>query len=284
MALFRALETTHAPSDRLIEDRFAAGFLPPALRAVLELSRVPLLGTLVPWIIDRWWPGPRGAGIVRTRFIDDALRTALAAGARQVVILGAGFDSRAYRIPGAEHARVFEVDHPATQAVKRTRLARRLGRVPGHVAFVPVDFTRDALSERLGESGFAKTARTFVIWEGVTNYLTAEAVDATFRALAGLLAPGSAVLFTYIDRGILDGSKHFAGADESIATVQRVGEPFTFGFEPAELPGYLGARGFVLVEDVGAREYRTRYLAPAGRKMKLSEFYRAALARRGSPA
>jgi methyltransferase (TIGR00027 family) len=278
MALFRALESLRAPEARLFEDRFAAGFLTPTLRCVATASRLPILAALVPRIIDRRWPGPRGAALVRTRFIDDAAVQAIRAGVPQVVILGAGFDSRAYRLPAIESARVFEVDHPVTQGRKRGRLRRMLGTLPSHVVFVAVDFDRDLLGDVMAASGFRPDRPAFFIWEGVTNYLSAEAVDATFRWLSGAAA-GSRVLFTYVHRGILDGSARFEGARESMDTVRRVGEPFTFGFDPAELPAYLLARGLRLVEDVGAAEYRARYLAPLGRaSLKVSAFYRAAVA------
>jgi methyltransferase (TIGR00027 family) len=279
MALFRAIESDRPADVRLFEDGFARGFLPPALRLVQQFSRLPAVGALIPWLINRWWPGPLGAGICRTRYIDDALRAALCDGVAQVVILGAGFDSRACRIPGIERTRVFELDHPATQAAKRQRLAGFLGELPKHIVFVPIDFNQQALDTVLMTAGFQPTLQTFVIWEGVTNYLNAGAVDTTLRFLAGATPPGSRILFTYIHRGILDGSVRFEGAQESIETVGRAGEPFTFGFDPGELPAYLAERGLSLIEDVGAADYRARYLVPRGRHDKVSEFYRAVLVR-----
>lgn len=279
MALFRAIESHGRVGRRLFQDPFAYGFLRARYRWVVRLSRAPVLAPMVPWVIDRRWPGPRGAGIMRTRYIDDALSDALREGLEQVVILGAGFDCRAYRIAGTENTRVFEVDHPATQAFKKARIQRILGALPHHVVFVPTDFNRERLRDVMSAHGYRTTARTFSIWEGVTNYLTAEAVDATLAYLAGAAPPGSRVVFTYVHRGILDGSATFAGAEESIVAVRRVGEPFTFGFHPAELPEYLAARGLTLMEDVSAPEYRERYLDPLGRTMRVSEFYHAVLAR-----
>lgn len=277
MALFRAIESDRPADIRLFEDRFARGFLPPSLQLVHRFSRLPAVGALIPWLINHWWPGPLGAGICRTRYIDDGLRAALRDGVAQVLILGAGFDSRAYRVAGIERTRVFEVDHPGTQAAKRERLARILGQLPAHVVFVAIDLNEQTLDTVLMAAGFQTTVRTFVIWEGVTNYLTADAVDTTLRFLAGATPSGSRLLFTYIHRGILDGSVRFEGAQESIVTVGRAGEPFTFGFDPAELPAYLTERGLALIEDVGAADYRSRYLIPLGRHDKVSEFYRAAL-------
>jgi methyltransferase (TIGR00027 family) len=226
-------------------------------------------------IIERRWGGPLGSAVCRTRWIDDVLSAALRDGVPQVVVLGAGFDCRAHRLPGIERARIFEVDHPATQAAKREVLRT----APGHVAYVAVEFGRDDLDATMARAGFDPRARTFFLWEGVTNYLTADAVDATIRWISRVGAAGSALVMTYVHRGLIDGSVTFDGARAGSATVRRVGEPYTFGFDPAELSGYLAARGLTLVEDVSADDYRARYLAPAGRDMKLWEFYRAALAR-----
>jgi methyltransferase (TIGR00027 family) len=122
MALFRALENFRPSNVHLFEDRFALEFLTPSLRTVARMSRYPFLSFLIPWLIDRRWPGAHLSGIARTRFIDDALLKALQEGMQQVVILGAGFDCRAYRIPGIERTRVYEVDHPNTLAAKRQHL------------------------------------------------------------------------------------------------------------------------------------------------------------------
>jgi methyltransferase (TIGR00027 family) len=281
MALFRALETARPPAARLFDDAFAAHFLGVPFRLVLALARVPGGLAAISAMIERRWGGPFGSGVCRTRFIDDAFAAALARGIGQVVILGAGFDARAYRIPGIERTRVFEVDHPATQAVKRARLGRILCAPARHVTFVPVDFDRDRLGDAMVAAGLRSDAPTFLLWEGVTNYLTADAVDATLRWVSGTLAADSELLFTYVHRGILDDSVRFAGAEAGTATVRRAGEPFTFGLDPATISAYLAARGLELVEDVGAPEYRSRYLRPLGRDMKLWEFYRAARARIG---
>ena len=281
--MFRALESARPQGARLFEDPFAYGFLPMSLRAVVQLSRVPIVGRVVPWLIDRRWPGPRGAAVVRTRFIDDALAEALRLGIDQVVIVGAGFDSRACRISGIERARVYEVDHPATQHRKQERLRRTLGALPAHVAFVASDVGREPLADTLARAGVRATARTFFILEGITNYLTAEAIDATLRYVASTAA-GSRVVFTYLDRAMLDGTVRFEGGEASMTIVRRSGEPFIFGFVPAELPAYLAARGLTLREHLGAADYRRRYLAPRHRRDMVAEFYWAALAEVGAAA
>jgi methyltransferase (TIGR00027 family) len=236
---------------------------------------------MVPWsLIDGHWAGSRGTVAVRTRYIDDALLAALRNGVEQVVILGAGFDSRAYRVPGINRIRVFEVDHPMTQAEKKRAVVRRLGKLPRHVEFVAIDFTTHRLDAMLPAAGFRAAARTFFICEGVTHYLSASDVDTLFRYVARNADAGSEMVFTYIHRTILDGTATFAGAGKTLAIVRRSGEPYTFGFDPAELPQYLAARDLELIDDVGASGYRERYLDPLGRGHELlSEFQRAALVR-----
>lgn len=244
-----------------------------------------MISAALPWsLIDGHFAGSRGTVVVRTRYIDDALRDALRQGVRQVVILGAGFDSRAYRIPGIDRVRVFEVDLPATQASKRALVLQRLGALPPHVTLIPADLTAPGLEAVLRDAGFQPEAATFFICEGVTHYLSAPTVDALFRQVARA-ARGSRMVVTYIHRAILQGAPVFEGADRTLATVRRSGEPYTFGFDPAELPRYLAERGLSLIEDVGAGEYRARYLAPLGRGHEpLSEFQRAALVEVSGPA
>lgn len=280
VALFRALESARPGSLRIFDDPYAAGFLRAPYRLVARLARVPRLGRGFERFIDEHWrAGPRASAVARTRLIDDLVSAALADGIGQVLLLGAGFDSRAYRLPEMAATAVFEVDHPATQATKQ-RLIRARVRPEDrrHVRFVPVDLLTDDLGTALERAGFAARRRTVVVWEGVTNYLTEPAVDATLRQLAELTGPGSQVIFTYIDRSALDGTGGFNGVKEWHDAVRRQGEPWTFGFDPAELPGYLAERGMRLILDTSTREAADRYLAPLGRHEPAAEFYRIAAA------
>ncbi len=280
MALFRALEAARRPAaDRLFDDPLAAGFLRLPLRAVVYASRLPGLGARIRAWIDRRWPGARAAGVARTRFLDDLLRAALREGVDQVVLLGAGFDARALRVAGIERARVFELDRAATQAAKQERIRRALGALPRHVTFVALDFEQRELGPALRAAGFDPKRAAFLLWEGVTNYLTAEAVDSTLRSVEGVASPGSRFVFTYVDSAVLAPGHRSARDARLVATLQRAGEPWTFGLDPAELPAYLAARGLDLVQDVGTRELRARLMGPTGPHLEGYEFYRVAEAR-----
>ncbi len=278
-ALFRAIESYRRPRRRrLFSDMLATCFLGPRARKFFRFSRVPLLGHVVTWYIDKKWPGVRPSSLGRTCWIDDQLRDAMHDGAEQVVILGAGYDCRAYRVPGIKSRRVFELDQQNMIATKKERLASRLGTLPGHVTYVVVDFDRQDVSEVLPPAGFDRSRRAFFIWEGVMHYLTAEAVDKTLRAMVALAPPGSRLVFTYVHRGLLDGTVKFGKLGEVPATLQESGEAWKFGLYPEELPKYLGERGFTLVADVSSLEYRAAYMGRSGRHLKGFEFYRAAVA------
>jgi methyltransferase (TIGR00027 family) len=250
---------------------------------VARLSVVPGLRELLPWYIDRRWPGVRSSVVARTRLIDDAITTSLRERAEQFVILGAGFDSRAYRLPGLDGVTVFEVDHPDTQASKRSVLGSVLPASPNHVRFVPCDFDRRELGPAMVAAGYSETARTFILWEGVTGYLTEAAVDATLR-WCSRASPGSTLLFTYLHRNVLTKPHEYVGTKRLFAALAKAGETLKWGIEPAELPGFLAERGLLLEEDVGAAGYRERYFGIVARGMRGHEFYRVALARVGERA
>ncbi|HTX35587.1 MAG TPA: class I SAM-dependent methyltransferase [Bryobacteraceae bacterium] len=279
MALFRAVETAEPPRRRLFEDPYALPLLRGVLKALAEFARLPVAGRAVPAFLDLGWPSTRSSGVVRTRMIDDLVRDAIAAGARQLVLLGAGFDSRAFRLPEAHGMAVFEVDHPATQNAKRRRLSR-FGPPPENVRFVEVDFERDDLERALLQAGFDGHCPAAVVWEGVVSYLTAPAVDANLAVLARLLAPGSRLIFTYVHQGALDGSVAFRGAWRWKFWVRFRGEPFLFGFDPASLPDYLRARSFTLQSDRSTADGAQIYCLPHGRKETGSGLYRVAAALR----
>jgi methyltransferase (TIGR00027 family) len=277
-ALFRALEARRPAAERVADDPLAVKFLSPEFRVLAAAGRVPPARRLIESVIDRRWPCVRGGVVARTRLIDEAVAAALP-GVEQVLILGAGFDSRAYRLARLRDVAVFEVDHPATQAAKRRILLGGHGRIPVNVRFVPVEFGADDPAARLAENGFATGTVTLVLWEGVTNYLEPSSVDATFRFLASAIAPGSPVLFTYVDRAMLNGSVVFEGAATTLRAVRRVGEPLTFGLNPTEVSGYLSDRGFVMESDTVVRDAAERFY-PAGACPSAPGYYHVVESRR----
>ncbi len=186
MALFRAVENAEHPDRRLFEDPYAIPLLSGTLKALAAAARWPIIGRLVPAFLDFGWPYTRSSAVVRTRMIDDLVGEAIRAGARQLVLLGAGFDSRAYRLRETNGIAAFEVDHPATQRAKRQRLKPRFGRVIETVRFVEVDFEKDDLERALVTAGFKAEIPAVVVWEGVVSYLTGAAVNGNLGVLVNV--------------------------------------------------------------------------------------------------
>jgi methyltransferase (TIGR00027 family) len=209
--------------------------------------------------------GMRAFLCARSRFAEDALKSAVATGVRQYVVLGAGLDTFGARAALPEcsihpELRIFEVDHPATQAWKRACLAQSGVHVPDTVTFVPVDFESEDLMTRLVASGFDSGMPAFCSWLGVVPYLTREAAVGTLRAL-GSLPVGSGVAFDYaVTRESLPPTQQ-AAFDWLAERVARAGEPFRLGFEPAELWQLLRECGFARAEDLNGDAIAVRYFA-----------------------
>jgi len=276
MALFRALESSRPQETRLFNDPFAAGFLSSRRKWLYRMARLEAGRRLVEGLLDRSAPGARAAGIARTKWIDDEVTQALNV-ATQLVLLGAGFDTRAFRLPAAARATTFELDHPETSLAKRAALQKAMGALPGRVRFISVDFNRQSVAEVLAPAGFDHAQPACFVWEGVTNYLTAEAIDRVVRQIQQS-ARESVLLFTYIHRGVLENPERFFGAQKMIARVAAYGEPWTFGFRPEELDSYLAARGFQLTADLSVGEIWRR-AGRSGAGTHGYEFYRLASAR-----
>jgi methyltransferase (TIGR00027 family) len=206
---------------------------------------------------------------VRTRFAEDALTAAVARGVRQLVVLGAGLDTYAYRTALGESLHIFEVDHPATQAWKRQRLAEAAIPVPRALTFAPVEFERETLADGLAAAGFDPAQRTFFTWLGVVPYLTEQAIFSTLGFIASL--PGGAhVVFDYSNPPASgpDQDEYAAVREALAARVASVGEAFRSHFETDELHAKLTALGFREVEDLGPTLIRERYLANRGGSLR----------------
>jgi methyltransferase (TIGR00027 family) len=276
MALFRAIESAQPARQRLFHDPFAPMFVSAPLRRVVRWSTIPMLASFLRGMIDRFWPGARTSAVARTRLIDDWIADSVRNGSQQLLVLGAGFDSRAWRLPILAKLPVFEVDHAATAAEKGRRIAALAAETSGVVS-IAIDFDREQLPEVLSAAGFDPRIVTTVVWEGVTNYLTTDAV-ASVLSWVGTLATGSTLIFTYIHRDVLAEPARFEGARNILMAVARAGEPWTFGMAPEALPRCLQSRGLRLLEDLGADDYRARYFGPKAHQMRGYSFYRTAVA------
>lgn len=238
----------------LIEQAIARGAAQAPLDTALRALRGPLAGLpgLRNWILYMQ---------VRTRVIDDEIRAFVAGGGRQLVLLGAGYDCRALRMPELAAARVFEIDHPATQSHKRATLERIEAASPAvYVTWNFEELPLEDLPDALAAAGHDAARPTFTVWEGVTMYLSEPAINASLRAIAAWSAPGSTLAMTYFAKAAVEQPSLASRAIRAV--VSRAGEPWRFGWEPGELPGYLAARGLALRRDISLAA-AARELLPA---------------------
>ena len=195
---------------------------------------------------------------VRTRFAEDALVGAIERGVRQLVILGAGLDTYAYRGIWSDRLRIFEVDHPATQAWKRKRLEEAAIAIPVTLTYAPIDFEHQALGEGLAAAGFDSSQRTFFTWLGVVPYLTGEAISSTLGFISSL-PQGAHVVFDYSNPPESLSAELRAYHEERAARVAEAGEAWLSFFEEADLHAKLRSLGFTEIEDLGPPQIAAHY-------------------------
>lgn len=263
----RLVEQAQPPQYRQFNDPVVAGLLDPMLTMMAQM------GPMRDQLLAALGAGTYGAQVMRTRYIDDVVVDRVEGGISQLVILGAGLDTRAYRMASLAATTVFDVDLPGTQRYK----LKKLGRTPPRacdVRFVPIDFTLQPLGEALTSTGLDHQRPVLFVWEGVTQYLTEAAVRSTLSFVGGS-APGSTIVFTYILRRIIaDGS----WGEGDVRDLLGSSEPWRFGLEPTLLSAFLGEFGLELAEDVGEAEFQARYLNPIGRQLPVNHIERVAVA------
>jgi methyltransferase (TIGR00027 family) len=242
-------------------DHLAKEFLGPRWRLV---RAIPPLHTVAVRAWERRAPGVYHYMNARTHHIDRVVREEAEGGVGQVVILGAGYDTRAYRLPELREARVFEVDLEPTQARKRDILRRALGGVPSHVSHVVADLERDDPFEALGRAGFDPERRCCFVCEGLVYYLPEVSAETLFSTIAGRTATGSSIVFDYLYREALEGDGGgYPGARQVIRYLERRGQPYRFGIPEGGLAEWLAPLGFTVVSDLSPGEMQDRYLRAA---------------------
>jgi methyltransferase (TIGR00027 family) len=250
------LRAAHQVLDKasILADPLALRILGDDIEVSLDHARTHTSGPRMRWFIAS-----------RSRVAEDALTIAVDAGATQLVVLGAGLDTLAYRTQLAGRLRIFEVDHPATQARKREMLAAAMIAVPETLSFVAVDFEREELSENLQAAGFRPAARSFFSWLGVVPYLTEAAIFSTLGYMAQL--PGGAeVVFDYVNPATSVSAAAGRAAHQALAArVAAAGERFQSYLDTGLLCAKMSAAGFRHVDDIGPAELAARFFPEAER-------------------
>ncbi len=269
-AYARAYHATH-DSPKIFDDFLADQYYGPGERVELDKNLTGLIHMVDPAMAARQPElaealarvmqlhlGP--VTLSRSRYTEDCLEEAALQGARQYVILGAGFDTFAFRRPDLlDRLQVFEVDHPATQAMKRQRIAAAGWQTPAQLHFAPIDFNHEDLQDALRRTPYDPRQAGFFSWQGVTYYLRREAVFAALRSIAQAAPAGSQIVFDFMDAGAFDA----ATAGKRIRLMQQiagmVGEPIQTGFDPLRLGDELAQAGFDLLETLSPDQIEARY-------------------------
>ncbi|MFA5222186.1 MAG: class I SAM-dependent methyltransferase [Methanoregula sp.] len=261
VAAFRAAESMLPEDERICCDPYAIHFVSPAKRArVAEYSTTR-------------FPGLKNTIVARVRYFDDTIRAAAGCGLEQLVIMGAGYDTRAYRIDELKgHVRVFEIDHPDTQQVKKEKIREIFGRLPDHVVYVPVDFETQEFGRRLPECGYSPAKKTLFVMEGLIMYLPLPAIEAMLFFIVQNSGRGSAILFdcsatTRHNAPSQKGTRKNLGEHTA-----QGGEPILFAMPEEGAEAFLEKRGFTRVRTVTSDEYRQMYFHG---KNKDRELYRS---------
>jgi methyltransferase (TIGR00027 family) len=248
-AAARAVGSKDPDPQRRNPDYLAIKFLGPRERAVVPELHLDALDLDFDSAIKQIGVYIVAVMTYRTKRFDAALLDALQDGARQVVVLGAGFDSRAYRFQSQlGNVRVMEVDYGPTQAYKKQRLGEILDVIPSTVSFVPMDFTKDNLLEQLRNAGYSEQQKTFFLWEGVTYYLPESAVKDTLHFVRDHSAAGSRIAFDYF-------GANNPSLNNPLHQYARWGEPLLFGFPNSSAREYVQQEGLGVLSDTPGLEY-----------------------------
>lgn len=266
IAAHRAIESSKDAEERVCYDPFAGRFLPPGFTVIGEYE-IP--GEVALKLFQDLVPGFHEFFIARTRYIDDYLLEFINKGLEQLVILGAGYDSRAYRLGGLKNkVSIFEVDHPATQSVKKEKLQEIFQVLPDHVTYVPVDFHKDNLPSCLSENGYDRHLTTLFIWEGVTMYVAPEGVDETLAFISQNSGKESAVIFDYTYHEVVAGTYERKEAQEWLRIPKKSDEPLLFGIRKGQTEPFLSERNFCHINIITNDYFNDTYFIGAnhGRK------------------
>jgi methyltransferase (TIGR00027 family) len=270
-AALRTYESMRQEAERICNDPYAEYFLPE--RFFSAENRKDKIGEIISdW--DARFPGVTNSIIARTRFIDDCLQEALNADIHQLVILGAGYDTRALRFEALrETATVFELDHPATQKAKLERIKNHLEADLSHIRYVSIDFSKEDIAEKLVTSGYDDQLKTLFIWEGVTYYLPAQAVDRTLQFIRRHSAFQSSVVFDYFPSTVVDGTTHLVEARALREGLKRIGEEIMFGIDPVQIAVFMEDRGFYVVKNLSSTEYLHVYFKGPNATRNVSDMF-----------
>nr|WP_319373041.1 class I SAM-dependent methyltransferase [uncultured Methanobacterium sp.] len=251
IAMLRAYESSKPEDERICYDPYAIHFINPKILEYAAKHRNEANTTV---------ENNSGSIVARVRYFDDFVKKLIVNGLEQLVIFGAGYDTRAYRIEELkEKVKVFEVDHPGTQSFKMEKIKEIFDSIPEHVVFVPVDFEKETFSEKLFSKGYNPSLKTLFIMEGLLMYIPPKSVAETLSFIAENSGKGSAVIFDYFPESVVDGTDKLKIAQDIRNFAIQQGEPLQFGIKDGEFEEFLSTFGFSNIQNVTSVDYKKLY-------------------------
>ena len=273
----RLIETIAGPEKSVINDPYADKF-------VIGSGVIKLMGhRLNVWLSSKLAPGFHEHLISRTRFIDDLIEKSAKEGIEQYVILGAGYDSRANRLNLTPSLKIFEVDQPEVSDIKLSKLPKDLPNLE-NITYVNVDFSYQSLSEQLLTAGFDQTKSTIITLEGVSQYITKEAVSSTIQELSSITKDARSIFFmSYVDELLNKDpaacfGKGYPNPSKKANLIQtlsaKVGEPWISFYRDEEVESILAENGYSIKENVTLEDLNSLYFGPVGRTLSENEIFK----------
>ncbi len=253
-AYARLIEQHEPDSLRLFNDPYVSSFF--GKNILFQLKHKPLR-SISKFMYNISMPGIFGLQVCRTKYIDEKLASAIMSGIEQIVILGAGFDTRSQRFSKERHIKIFELDLPYIQIKKEKTISKFIGKLPDNVIYAPIDFNSQEIDEVLTSKGLDLSKPIFFVWEGVTQYITKEAVENTLRFISGTPA-GSQLVFTYILENIINRTTDDISAINFQTVIEMSEQKWQFGIDPSKVSEFVRPYRLSLIEDVGA-DYISRH-------------------------
>lgn len=250
-------ESQKPEGERILYDPYAIYFINPA---ILEWeARNPEEAKALREQRELFVPGLKNSIVARARYFEDYIKRSIEEGLEQLAILGAGYDSRAYRIEGLKKIKVFEVDHPTTQIVKKEKIKEIFGHLPNYVTYVPVDFAAGDLGQKLLEMRYDRSRKTLFLMEGLLYYIQPIAVDEILSFIVKNSDKGSTILFDYFPQSVVDGTSKLEVGRNIHDGLAQSEEPLQFGIEEGAVEIFLAQRGFSKIRNVTSDDYKKAY-------------------------
>jgi methyltransferase (TIGR00027 family) len=257
IAMVRMTESKKPEDERICYDPYAISFIS---QDVLDFaSKNPEEYRAFVARNESLVPGASNSIVARVRFFDDVVKSSINDGLKQLVIVGAGYDTRAYRIEGLDKIHAFEIDHPATQKIKINIIKQIFDSPPNHVTYIPSDLEIDEFGKKLLETKYDSSKETLFIMEGLLMYLSPETVDKILSFIVHNSVKGSSVLFDYIPSSVVDGTCELEAGENWQKGVTAAGEPFKFGISEGSIESFLTQRGFKMMRNMTSEDYKKTY-------------------------